>query len=91
MERGRTFKSLEVPPSYFGCHIQLALIAILMPVCASMCFLFLHWAIATVIVLFALAVSGALFRTGAVLGRVDPFWVEGGQRHLFEETDYLDV
>ena len=34
METGRTFKSLEEPPNYFGCHIQIALIAILMPVAA---------------------------------------------------------
>ena len=43
MEAGRTYKSLEVPPNYFGCHIHVALIAILMPVAALLGALFLVW------------------------------------------------
>jgi hypothetical protein len=91
MEIGRTFKSLEVPPNYFGCHIHLALVSILMPVSTLLGFLFLPWMAASLIVLSALACSGALFGIGAWLGTKDPFWVEGGQRHLLDETDYLDV
>lgn len=91
MEVGRTFKSLEVPANYFGCHVQVALISILLPVFALLGFLFLHWVAASLIVLAALSISGALFGIGAWAGGQDPHWVEGGQRHLFEETDYLDV
>ena len=35
--------------------------------------------------------SAAIFGIGAWLGRADPFWVEGGQRHLLDEESYLDV
>jgi hypothetical protein len=91
METGRTFKSLEVPPNYFGCHIHIALISILMPVTALLGFLFLNWLIALLVVVSALGLSAAIFAIGAWLGRADPFWVEGGQRHLLDEEHYLDV
>jgi hypothetical protein len=91
METGRTFKSLEEPPNYFGCHIHIALTAILMPVTALLGFLFLNWLVALLVVLSALGVSAVIFGIGAWLGRSDPFWVEGGQRHLLDEEHYLDV
>ena len=91
METGRTYKSLEVPPNYFGCHIHVALIAILTPVAALLGFLFLPWLAALLLVLGALALSAAIFGIGAWLGRADPFWVEGGQRHPLDEESYLDV
>jgi len=91
METGRTFRSLEEPPNYFGCHIQIALIAILMPVAAMLGFLFLNWLVALLVVLSVLGVSAVIFGIGTWLGRGDPFWVEAGQRHLLDEEHYLDV
>ncbi|QQP94023.1 hypothetical protein IGS68_34845 (plasmid) [Skermanella sp. TT6] len=91
MEAGRTYKSLEVPPNYFGCHIHVALIAILMPVAALLGFLFLDWLTALLLVLSALGSSATVFSLGAWFGREDPYWVEGGQRHLLDEEHYLDV
>lgn len=91
MEAGHTFKSLEEPPNYFGCHIHVALIAILMPVVALLGFLFLDWLAALLLVVVALALAALMFGIGAWLGRADPFWVEGGQQHLLEEENYLDV
>ena len=91
MEVGRTFKSLEEPPNYFGCHIVVALVAILLPVFTLLGFLFLNWIVAAMIVLSALGISGCIFAIGAWLGKNDPFWVEGGQRHLLDERNFLDV
>lgn len=91
METGRTFKSLEVPPNYFGCHIHVALVAILLPVASLLGFLFLNWLVATLLVMSALAISGTVFAVSAWLGSTDPFWVEGGQRQLLDEELYLDV
>jgi hypothetical protein len=54
-------------------------------------FLFLNWLIALLVVVSALALSAVIFSVGTWLGRNDPFWVEGGQRHLLDEEHYLDV
>lgn len=91
MEIGRTFKSLEEPPNYFGCHYLVALISILLPVFTLLGFLFLNWLVAALLVVGALTVSGLIFAIGAWLGKADPFWVEGGQRHLLDERNFLDV
>ncbi len=91
MEAGRTFKSLEEPPNYFGCHIHVALICIIFPVFVLLGFLFLDILPAVLMEVGALAVSGTVFGIGAWLGREDPYWVEGGQNHLLDEEPYLDV
>lgn len=91
MDTGRTFKSLEEPPNYFGCHIYVAFFAILMPVSSLLGFLFLHWLAAILVLLAAMAISAVIFGVSAWLGKTDPFWVEGGQRHLLDERNFLDV
>lgn len=91
MEIGRTFKSLEEPPNYFGCHIHVALFAILLPVASLLGFLFLHWLMAITVLVAALSMSAVIFGVSAWLGKTDPFWVEGGQRHLLDERNFLDV
>jgi hypothetical protein len=91
METGRTFRSLEEPPNYYGTHVTVALGAILLPVAALVTFTFLDWFVAFLIVLLSLATSGSVFAISAYLGKDDPFWPEAGLVHLLEEKDYLDV
>lgn len=91
METGRTFKSLEEPPNYFGCHIHAAFIAILTPVVSLLGFLFLNWLVALLFLVTAMAFSATIFGVSAWLGKGDPFWVEAGQRQLLDEELYLDV
>jgi hypothetical protein len=91
MEIGRTFKSLEEPPNYFGCHISMAMLAILLPVFTLLGFLFLNWLTALLLLVGTMCVSAAIFGIGSWLGKNDPFWVEGGQRHLLDERNFLDV
>lgn len=89
----RTFKSLETPAHYFGCHASIALVALLLPVASFLSFILMpdQTLSAILIVISAIALSGAIFKVGSYLGSLDPFWVEGGFRHLTQEKDYLDV
>lgn len=91
MNVGHTFRSLEEPPNYFGCHIHVALVCIISPVFVMMGFLILDIWVAVLLVVGSMAFSASVFMIGAYLGRSDPYWVEGGQQHLLEEENYLDV
>lgn len=91
MNVGHTFRSLEEPPNYFGCHIHVALACILLPVFVLLGFLFLDLWVASLLVVGSMAFSASVFMIGAYLGRSDPYWVEGGQQHMLEEEKYLDV
>jgi hypothetical protein len=91
MEPGRSYRSLEEPANYFGCHVTVALAAILLPVAALLTFLWLPWFAALACVLAALGLSAGVFAVGAWLGKSDPFWPEAGLTHLIDEEDYLDV
>lgn len=88
---GHTYKSLEVPANYFGCHVSIALFVIVIPFAALLGFLFLNWLVALLTVLGSMALAATIFSIGAWLGTSDPFWVEAGQRHLLDEEPYLDV
>lgn len=91
MEVGRTFRSLEEPANYFGTHVNVALMCILLPVAALLTFLWMDWLKAMLVVLGALSLSSIIFAIGAWLGKDDPYWPEAGMVHLMEEKDYLDV
>ena len=91
MEPGRSYRSLEEPANYFGCHVTVALAAILLPVAALLTFLWLNWLASLLVVLGAMGLSAAAFAVGAWLGKDDPFWPEAGLTHLLDEEDYLDV
>lgn len=91
MKIGHTFRSLEEPPNYFGCHIHVALFCIILPVFMMMGFLMFDIWQSLLLVIGSMAFSSAVFVIGAYLGRSDPYWVEGGQQHLLEEENYLDV
>lgn len=91
MEPGRSYRSLEEPANYFGCHVNVALGAILLPVATLLAFLWLHWLAALLVFLGAMGISAVIFAAGAWFGKDDPFWPDAGLVHLFDEEDYLDV
>jgi hypothetical protein len=91
MEPGRSYRSLEEPANYAGCHVNVALGAILLPVAALLSFLWLPWLLALLVVLCAMGLSAIVFAVGSWLGKDDPYWPEAGLTHLLDEEDYLDV
>lgn len=89
---GRSYKSLERPAEYFGCHITIGIVAIVI-VMASLLSLMIakYMTTAIMIIMCAAFVAGVLVKIGRTLSKNDPFWPDALVRHFFDQEDYLDV
>lgn len=89
---GRSYRSLERPAEYFGCHISIAIVAIIIVMGSMLSFMMAkYFSTAVLIVMGAAFFSGLLVKIGRVLSDNDPFWPDALRRHFFDQEDYLDV
>ncbi len=90
--QGRSFRSLERPAEYFGCHISIGILAIIIVMGSMLSFMIAEYFTTAVLVVMACAfMAGVLVKIGRSLSAHDPFWPAALSRHFFDQEDYLDV
>lgn len=87
---GRSYRSLERPAEYFGCHINIGILAIMIVMGSPLPFLFSEFLTGLLIMLGMMFFAGILVKIGRVLSSHDPYWPDALVRH-FETEKYLDV
>ena len=87
---GRSYKSLERPAEYFGCHINIGILSIIMVMACPLSFLFAGILTAIFITLAGIFFAGVLVKVGRMLSAHDPFWPDALTRHYYGDK-YLDV
>jgi hypothetical protein len=88
---GRTYKSLERPAEYFGCHISFGIASIIVAAGSLLAFAFTDFLTGFCLFLAGLALAGGMVKIGRMASKYDPFWPDAMARHFFDQEDYLDV
>jgi hypothetical protein len=89
---GRSYRSLERPAEYFGCHISIGITAIIIVMGSMLSFMIAKYFTTAVLIVMACAlVAGLLVKIGRMISAHDPFWPTALNRHFFDQDDYLDV
>jgi hypothetical protein len=87
----RSYKSLERPAEYFGCHINIGIASIMTIMLSALSFAFAGFVNGLMIFLAGIFLAGIMVKIGRKLSREDPYWPDAFVRHLMDEDDYLDV
>jgi hypothetical protein len=87
---GRSYKSLERPAEYFGCHINIGILSIIMIMGCPLSFLFTDFVTGLLITLAGIFLAGVVVKTGRMLSAHDPYWPDALIRHFYGDK-YLDV
>lgn len=87
---GRSYKSLERPAEYFGCHINIGILSIMLIMACPLTFLVADFMTATLISFGGIFLAGGMVKIGRMLSAHDPFWPEALTRHFYSDR-YLDV
>ena len=87
----RSYRSLERPAEYFGCHINIGIASIVTVMASGLSFAFAGFLNGLVIFLIGIVLAGIMIKIGRKLSREDPYWPDAFVRSLMDEDDYLDV
>lgn len=87
----RSYKSLERPAEYFGCHITVGIFSLCVMMGSWVPMAFVNFMTGLTIGLIGLFLSGLLVRVGRRLSREDPFWPDVLVRQIMDGDEYLDV
>ena len=87
---GRSYKSLERPAEYFGCHINIGILSIIVVMACPLSFLFADFLTGTLITMGGIFFAGSIVKIGRMLSANDAFWPDALVRHFFSDR-YLDV
>ena len=89
---GRSYRSLERPAEYFGCHISIGIAAIIIVMGSMLSFMIAKYFTTAVLTVMVCAfAAGLLVKIGRTISAHDPFWPSALSRHFFDQDDYLDV
>lgn len=87
----RSYRSLERPAEYFGCHINVGIASIIMIMASALSFAFTSFLTGLIITLAGIFLAGVLVKVGRKLSRDDPYWPDALTRQIMDGDDYLDV
>lgn len=87
---GRSYRSLERPAEYYGCHINIGILAIIVVMGCPLSFVFIDFLTGLLITLAGFFFAGVIVKVGRMLSSHDPYWPEAVVRHFYSDR-YLDV
>jgi hypothetical protein len=81
---------LERPAEYFGCHINIGILAIILVMACPLTFLLADFLTALLITLAGIFFAGVVVKIGRMLSSHDAFWPDALVRHIYGDKK-LDV
>lgn len=87
----RSYRSLERPAEYFGCHIKVGIFSLCLLMGSWVPMVLTSFINGLIIGLIGSFFAGLVVKIGRRLSRDDPYWPDVLVRQIMDGDDYLDV